>query len=585
MLLKGQHLSKYYSCSALSHCRLITVVLLLLMSGCVRVQPVSETLVEQPFYRSELADAEAKALYSFSQFRLLAANDRWSEAIPALERAVVFDPQADYLQLVLAKALLHQDDADRSIAILKQQVHKHPDQVESYELLGDLLSYRKEYAEAVRIYRKALLLAPESEMLQMRLAMVLGRQQRNVEAVEVLETLVAKHPEAKLARLSLARFYQESGQLDKAMDGYRNLLQQFPGQQQAILEYGKLLEQQQLYAEAYQLYREGIADNPRAVTVREQLAMLYLKQKRLPEALEQLQVVRQQLPENKQILTRIGLIQLELSDWSQAEVSFRELVLLAPEVDENRYYLGLALLSQGENSEAIEVMAPIRESSAIFSESVLQLAYLFKAAGQDEEAIAALQRVIAQDIQKPEIYYYLASFLGDLEQLDEAEDVIAAGLKQFPHDVNLLYQLGVLYEKRGERDKALEMMQKVLHLDPEHPDALNFIAYHQAENDEELELALSRALKALSAKQSSYIIDTLGWIYYKLGRYEESREQLEQASSLQPDDPVILEHLGDLYQALTLWDQAADAYRRILAIDPQAEGVDEKLQIILRKKN
>jgi tetratricopeptide (TPR) repeat protein len=120
-------------------------------------------------------------------------------------------------------------------------------------------------------------------------------------------------------------------------------------------------------------------------------------------------------------------------------------------------------------------------------------------------------------------------------------------------------------------------------LDADHPDALNFVAYHQAEHDVDLDLALTRALKALSNKKSGYIIDTLGWIYYKLGRLEESREQLEKASNLQPDDPVILEHLGDLYQALTLWKEAAEAYQRVLKIDPQAEGVDEKLQIILRK--
>ncbi len=567
------------------HRSYIVVLILFFLSGCAGLQGPLQPSDDRPFYRSELADADAKALFAFSQFRVLAVEERWPEAISALERAISFDPRADYLQLSLAKALLHLDEADRSIEILQKLLQKHPEQVETHELLGDLFSYRNQHAEAVSHYRKALTSAPDRQLLQMRLAMALGRQQRNDEAIEVLESLVVKHPEAKLARLSLARFYQETAQFDKAMATYRALLADYPAHQQAVLEYGKLLETQQLQAEAYELYRQGIAGNPRAVAVREQLAFLYLKQKRLLEALEQFQAIRQQLPGNQQIFGRIGLIQMELKNWTQAEAIFRALLNQNPETDENRYYLGLSLLSQGRNTDAIEVMAPIKESSAVFAEAILQMAYLYRAAGQDGEAINALRRVIVQGTQRPEIYYYLAIFLGDREQLDEAGEVIAAGLKQFPHNVDLLYQLGVVHEKRGERGKALELMQQVLQLNGNHPDALNFVAYHQAENDEELELALSRTLKALSSKKSGYIIDTLGWIYFKLGRFEESREQLEKASNLQPDDPVILEHLGDLYQSLTLWEEAVEAYRKVLEIDPQAEGVEEKLQIILRKNN
>ncbi|HEY5674552.1 MAG TPA: tetratricopeptide repeat protein [Malonomonas sp.] len=574
--------SRYLSPSSLFF-RYIVVAPLLLLSGCAGLQQVPASSAEQPFYRSELADAEAKALYAFSQFRLLAGDNRWPEAVAALERAISFDPRADYLRLNLAKALLHLDEADRSIELLQSLLDKRPDQVETHELLGDLLSYRNQHAEAVRHYRKALELVPDNEMLQMRLAMALGRQQRSDEAIDVLTLLIEKHPEAKLARLSLARFYQENEQIDQAMATYRDLLAEYPAQQQAVLEYGSLLESRQLFAEAYELYRQAIAESPRSVAVREQLALLYLKQRRLPEALEQFQTIRQQLPDNPQILTRIGLIQLELEDWPKAEAVFHQLLTLDSDNEENRYYLGLALLSQGKNTAALEAMAPIGESSPVFTDAVLQSTFIYKRLGKDDEAITALRKLLEMDIQKAEIYYYLASFLGDRDLFEEAEAVISTGLKQFPHEVDLLYQLGVVYEKRVQRDKALEMMQKVLLLDADHPDALNFIAYHQAENDVELELALTRALKALSGKQSGYIIDTLGWIYYKLGRFEESREQLEKASVLQPDDPVILEHLGDLYQALTLWDDAADAYRKVLDIDPQAEGVAEKLQIILRK--
>lgn len=562
----------------------LALLLLLGLSACVPGQVLLSDTEKRFSYRSEYTDPGAKALYAYSQYRLLAAENRWDEAIAALNRALAFDPESALLRMSLAKALLHKNELERATDILQTLVRKEPGHVEGHELLGDLLSYQNNYQQAIEQYRTALELTPENELLQMRLAMALGRAGQNDEAIRVLETLVASHPEIKLARLSLARFYQETGRPAMARATYRKLLKHYPDHQQGILELGKILEEQQLLNEAFDLYREGIRTNPRAAALRQRLALLYLQQNRFPEALEQLHAVRQQFPENLQISGRIALIHLELEHWTLAETELRELLRQEPEEDRHRYYLGMALIGQGENSAAIEVMAPIKESSPVFPEAVLQLAYLYKRAGQLDRAVNSLRTLISLDIQQPEIYYYLAAFLGDQEKLNEAEQVIAAGLETFPDDADLLYQLGIVYEKLNDRDRAIETMQKVLAVDAEHADALNFIAYHQAERGDQLELALTRAQKALEVKKSGYIIDTLGWIYFKMGRFEKSREQLEEASTLHPDDPVILEHLGDLYRALTLWDKAAEAYRKVLELSPQAEGVEKKLHALPKEK-
>ncbi len=559
--------------------------LLLCLAACVAGQHPPTEVAKEFSYRSTYSEPTSKALFGYSRFRLLAAENRWEEAIGALESALENDPDSVHLQLSLAKALLHENAAERSTVILQALVEKHPEQIEAHELLGDLLSYQNQYQQAIDQYRSAIRLDPENELLQMRLAMALGRAEENDEAIFVLERLISKNPEAKLARLSLARFYKETGDAEAARKTYQDLLADYPDHQQGVLELGKLLEEQQLFAEALALYREGIRKNPRAAALRQQLAIMYLQQNRLPEALEQLQTVRQQFPENLRIIGRISLIQLELEQWTLAEDGFRQLLQQEPGEDRHRYYLGMALIGQGRNAEAIEVMAPIKESADIFTEAVLQLAYLYKQAGQLDQAINSLRKIISLDIHKPEIYYYLAAFLGDQERLDESVQVIEAGLEKFPDDANLLYQLGIAFEKLNDRERALEAMGKVLAVDSGHADALNFIAYHQAERGDQLELALSRAQKALETKNSGYIIDTLGWIYFKMGRFDESRQQLEEASSLHPDDPVILEHLGDLYRALNLWEKAADTYRKVLELDPQAAGVEEKLQALPTEKS
>ncbi|SHI58005.1 Tetratricopeptide repeat-containing protein [Malonomonas rubra DSM 5091] len=531
-------------------------------------------------YRSELADPEAKAFYAYVEFRMLAAENRWEEAIAALQRAVTFDEQTPYLRMNLAKALLHKDQTDESIVLLRQILEQQPDNVEGHELLGDLLGYQGDNEAAVEHYRQALQVDPDNEMLRMRLAMAYGRLGQNLKAIELLEKMIAEQPEAKLARLSLARFYLEIKETDKASAAFQQLVERYPDYQQAVLEFGQLLERQKLFAEAFSLYRQAIKENPRLVMIRQQLAMLYLRQNRKAEALEQLQSVRQLMPGNLQVTGRIGLLQLDMENWAVAEADFRQLLETGEGDGRNRYYLGLALLGQQKYQQAIEVMAPIDDSSPVFAEAVIQLAYLYRQSGELDKAIGGLEQLLAQNIQRPEIYFYLTSYYADHEQLDNAADAVSRGLKQFPDNIDLLYQSAVVQEKKGNRKMALQQMEQILAIDPGHAEALNFIAYHHAEKGTRLELALSQAKQALTSKKTGYIVDTLGWIYFKMGRYQESRQQLEEATSLLPEDPVILEHLGDLYRALMLWEDAAAAYRKSLELDPLAVGVEEKLEAL-----
>ena len=574
--MKSQHL----------FCRKIIICCLLsfgsIISGCALSNPhpapvsVSASSVK---YRSELTDPEAKALFAFSEFRVLGAENRWQEAISALKRAIRFDPQSSYLPLVLAQVYVHQHQPKLAVETLEVLLSKNPDSVPGHQLMGDALSTQHEFSAAIEHFRSALEIAPENISLKLRLAMSLIQLGRKDEAIKVLEALLKQQPDVALAQLYLARLYFGEKQIDKASLIYQQLLQSQPAQLQAVLEYGKILEQQNPGA-ALKLYQNYLTENPRSAAVRQQLAQYYLAKHQLGEALEQFQVVRQQYPDNLQIINNIGLIQLELEAWGDAEKTFRQLLQAANQRGRSRYYLAMALSGQGKREEAISVLELIHEGSPVYPEAALQLSYLYKQNGQHDKAISLLRQMIEQDIQTPDVYYYLVAFLGDLGDQKQATAAALAGIEKNPADTRLLYQLGVLYEKQNMRQAAVETMEKILLLDDTHADALNFLAYDQAESGVDLDLALTRAKKALAIKPSGYIVDTLGWIYFKMGRYAESREQLEKASQLHPDDAVIMEHLGDLYSAMKLKNKAASTYRRVLELDPQATQVEDKLNLL-----
>ncbi len=213
---------------------------------------------------------------------------------------------------------------------------------------------------------------------------------------------------------------------------------------------------------------------------------------------------------------------------------------------------------------------------------MLQRGYLYRQEGDIEQGIQVLQQAIDAGKQPVALYYYLSAFLGEAGRFAAAGQAVRQGIELFPQAASLHYQLGVIYERLDDRQQALVEMEKVLASEPHNADALNFIAYHYAELGENLEQALAQARLALAQKQTSYIHDTLGWIYYRMQRYDEARDHLEKAVTLDPTDPLVLDHLGDVYAAQQRWADAEKTYRKSLELDNSSTTVAAKLQKIIK---
>jgi tetratricopeptide (TPR) repeat protein len=532
--------------------------------------------VEPRPYRSALADPAAKALYAYAEFRLLAVDERWDEAVSALDRAIAYDPESSYLRLNLARAYLHVNHFGEAVEQLLLLVEQTPEDVAVRELLGEVYSFREDYPQAVEQFREALRLDPASEPLQVQLALALAQAGERAEAVAMLEDLVAVHPEAALAQLSLARFYSELGLQEEALTAYRLLLEANPGLQPAVLEYGRLLEQQDPPA-AMALYAEALGFNPQALEVRRRLAQIYLDQQQTEAALEQLEALLEVAPDDVQSVAQIGLLNMELGNWRRAEAAFLELQESGKYRQRSSYYLALAQEELGKQVEAIANLEQIEESSSLYPQASLQLAYLYQRNERQDDALARLEQLVAVDPQHVNAYYYLIALLLEERGPDEALLVAQRAIEQNPESPDLTYQYALLQERKNMRAEAVSWMERVLELYPDHVEALNFLAYHQAENNIDLDLALTRVNRALEQQRAGHIVDTLGWIYFKMERYQDSLRVLTEAAQLMPDDPHIADHLGDVYVALKMWGAAEKVYQRVRELDENFSGIDEKL--------
>ena len=167
--------------------------------------------------------------------------------------------------------------------------------------------------------------------------------------------------------------------------------------------------------------------------------------------------------------------------------------------------------------------------------------------------------------------------------LERAAAKLEAEGEDAPIAVDLHFTLGMAFERLGRLADAEAAFLRALELNPDDSRTLNYLGYTWAEKNLRLEEALTMILRAVALEpRNGAYLDSLGWVYFRLARYEEARAPLESAGKLVPEDATILEHMGDLYLALQKPEKARELYRRAVAAndDENVEDVRQKLMQI-----
>jgi tetratricopeptide (TPR) repeat protein len=227
-------------------------------------------------------------------------------------------------------------------------------------------------------------------------------------------------------------------------------------------------------------------------------------------------------------------------------------VYLDPGADVISMALGQLLDGAGQHESANAIYDAIPATSALKPMAVVRVAQNLDATGDRAEAIRRLKNIVATQPDDLDA----VSVLGDLLRYDE--DYLAAAEAygqalaitggESPADWRFYYVRGIAYERAKQWPDAEADFLKALDLNPDQPQVLNYLGYSWVDQGINLEPALEMIEKAVErAPNDGYIIDSLGWAFYRLGRYDEAVQALEQAVQLRPNDPEINDHLGDAY--------------------------------------
>jgi tetratricopeptide (TPR) repeat protein len=229
----------------------------------------------------------------------------------------------------------------------------------------------------------------------------------------------------------------------------------------------------------------------------------------------------------------------------------------------------------------------IDRSDPAFHFAELGRAETLRAAGRTEAAIEVLRQLAKGNPDLPDVHRALGDALRVAERYDEAsaayDTAIAALSGEDASQWVLYYVRGITHERSDRWELAEADFRKALQLEPEQPQVLNYLGYSFLELGANLDEALGMIERAVAARPNDgYIIDSLGWALYRLGRFEEAVEPMERAAALTPVDPVINDHLGDVYWAVGRRIEAQFQWKRALSFDPPDEDavrIRRKLEV------
>ena len=223
-----------------------------------------------------------------------------------------------------------------------------------------------------------------------------------------------------------------------------------------------------------------------------------------------------------------------------------------------------ALAYDTENVQARYLLALIYSSQKDFD----------KAAAEYESILTSFT---AADPANLEIYGYLGQLYYSQKKYQQAIDQFEVVLSLDPDNVDVIFLLGSLYLELQNRDKAMALFKKAILIDPQHDESLNSLAYLYAESGEHLDEAEALAERALKIDpENGAYLDTLGWIYFREGNYQRALTIFETADRYLKD-PVIYEHIGDVYFQLQDFTAARKYWNLSLELLPGQRQILQKL--------
>lgn len=472
-------------------------------------------------------------------------------------------------------AALYARRPKEALANARLWVELRPKHSEAREALAAALMETGNSAEARQQFEQLIDLAGEAALAQtyLRIATTLGRQSDRTSALDVMRALVQRNDQHAVTHYALAHLAVRVSDLQAALQAIDRSLELKPAWEDAALFKARVLVSLKDPARILAFHEQYLEKYPRAGKVRLSYARALIDQKQWDKARVQFKRVVADSPRDADATYTVALLALQGNDPAEAEKYFKRTLELQPENDQARLYLGQVAEQRKDYEEAIRWYSAVESSEHAF-DAQSRMGIVLARQGKLDEARAHLQSLHPQnEAQRVQLVLAEEQILRDAKMYDEAFEVLSELIEDLPDNADLLYARALVAEKLNRIAAAEKDLRRVLKKDPKNSHALNALGYTLADRTTRYREALGFIEQALAIKPDDpFILDSMGWVQYRLGNHAEAVRYLRSALEKRPDAEIAA-HLGEVLWVMGDRNGAELVWKGALKHSPDSEAL------------
>jgi tetratricopeptide (TPR) repeat protein len=517
---------------------------------------------------SRPADASAAYHFMLGYQAELAQNS--DQALKEYQAALKADPTALSVKARLATLHFSLGDMPNALRYAEEVADGKADDARMLTHMAGIIAQAGKGDKALSVLDRAIALEPEAGEAYFTKGLLLLNLKRPTEAEEAMRSGIARSPDNAVGHYHLGRILLERAKVDEAMASFERAITANSSFEPAYLALASMHEARHEKDKAIAVLKKYLQNvNPRNREIRHQLVRIYVEAKDYQGAKKELEDLIADDPSDLDAQLRMALIHGEQKEYPQAIERLNAILKVRPAELKVRDYLGYIYEESKDTQKALETYAFNVQLEPTFFEGHVHLGVLYYRLKKFPEATEHLGRAIALNPKQPESYIVQGLAYLQLEQYDKSAEVFLDGIRNNPKNADLHFNLGTAYDKLNRFDDVVQAMETAIKLDPHHADALNYLGYSYADRGIRIDQAISLTKQAVALKpDNGYYVDSLGWAFFKSGQLTEALVELKRAATLVGDDPVIYEHLGDIYAKQQRLSDAREAWLHALELDP-----------------
>jgi tetratricopeptide (TPR) repeat protein len=544
----------------------------LILTGCAGSQKSLETTPEN----RELS------LQHFLEGSLHDQKGEYAQAILEYQEAIRYKQDAAIYQAI-AKDYAILTKNDRAIEMALEAVKLAPNNKAYHETLAEVYVNAFDYENAGKEFSAIIKIDSSDRQGWSNLAH-LTQMKNPGKALELYRQMIDRFGPDQDAYFQMARIYDAENKLDKAAEAVKGMLILDPGNFEMEKTLGDLYLRQDSIDAALRIYNDLVELHPEQLEIRAAIAHAYLVKQDYPHATQQFDIVLKKDTLSVEDQIRFGqvfvsFIQKDSLVAPYALTMFEKIRTNYPGDWRPYWFLGAINNILRKDSIALTDFKKVTELSRTNPDGWMGIATIYYDRNNFDDAIRVLTE--AQQYLRDEfrVYFLLGLSYQRKQQLPEAATALEKAVQLNEKSVDAMSSLALVYDEMKRKQDSDTLYEHALQIDAHNHLVLNNYAYSLAERNQSLERALRMSKEALEQQpENQSYLDTYGWIYYQMGRYDEAEKYTQKAVELGSTSAVILEHLGDINYKLSRKEKALEYWKKALELDSSNEGLKGKIQ-------